>query len=70
MPTPDITRSPSLTYTDTVEGDEGKAYFDYSKNIVDSFVPHAIIALWNTKLLQDAWLNWVILLDWPSFGIS
>ncbi len=41
MPIPDITRSPSLTYTDTVEGDEGKAYFDYSKNIVDSFVPHA-----------------------------
>jgi hypothetical protein len=22
-----------------VEGDEGKAYFDYSKNIIDNFVP-------------------------------
>ncbi len=39
MPIPDITRSPSLRYTETLEGDEGNSYFDYSKNIVDNFVP-------------------------------
>jgi hypothetical protein len=39
MPIPDITRSPSLRYTETLEGDEGSLYFDYSKNIVDNFVP-------------------------------
>jgi len=45
IPVRDITRSPALAHTDTVEGDEGNVSFDYSKK----YRPHRRILTFNER---------------------